>query len=276
MSTLTIETALEQYSSAICAYPVAADSSAGQDFASRLRSKRNLKKVESAIGEAVAWEYLKHRVDTIEAVEPVQGARTPDFRCTSSGSPFFVEVQVITTETVTKWTGLDAHPTGPRPFGPVGTWARKFQGKLSRKTTQGVDTPIPRLVFFLTLHAEATLSRCTKHDVEEVMHSSSFIASPFNPSTGEGGAAFHAVDFHHSAFTNRSLSPMREPISGFLVGGFGYFPNHTRVFGGINPDASHPFDPSWLPSVPLASFAAWPLPESGEVHFHWSRADDGD
>ena len=105
------------------------------------------------------------------------------------------------------------------------------------------------------------------------------ITSKWNPQTGESeGDLYQSTDLSGSVFLSPRPVPgpdgepiahaKYQPISGFLLGGFGLNPSDVRVFGALNPEAIRPFDPELLPDVPFCSFKEWPVTTS--IEFTWT------
>ena len=111
------------------------------------------------------------------------------------------------------------------------------------------------------------------------------ITSKWNPKSGEGeGDLYQSTDLSQSVFLSPTPVPGADgtpiaqakfqPISGFLLGGFGLRPKEVQVFGALNPEASRPFNPGLLPDIPFCSFKEWPV--SSSLEFTWTISEEED
>lgn len=229
------------------------DPAAARHWALRLRSPE-LASVEGAVAEAVAWDFLSHRVDLISPGALATGG--PDFRCEKAGFTFYVEVTNLTRSVVTEWTGLSEELTGPRNYGDLtGLIKREVSGKAG----QGRNLGAPYLVLVTTLHGMASHICVDRAHVAHVLHSTTAISGDFDPDRGEVvGPLRQITRMELSTFTKQfSVDPARRNVSAVLVGGFGTYPD-VRVLGVSHPDPARPFDSSLLHDVPFFEFTAWP------------------
>ncbi len=115
------------------------------------------------------------------------------------------------------------------------------------------------------------------------MGSPPHITGNLNPETGEvEGDLYQSTDLTQSVFLSphpingADGSPIAQakyqPISGFLIGGFGLDSRNVRVLGALNPEASRPFDPTMLPDIPFCSFREWPV--TMEIGFEWTISEN--
>lgn len=214
----------------------------------------DLGSVEGAVAEAVAWDFLVHRVDRIAPGKLSTGG--PDFRCESAGRTFHVEVTNLSRSAVVERTGLAEDLDGWRHYGDL---TGLIKSEVSKKAAQGRNLGVPYLVFVTTLHWTASVICVDRAHVAHVLHSTTAISGDFDPDQGEVvGPLRQVTRMELSAFTNRfSADPARRNVSGVLVGGFGTYPD-VRVLGVSHPDPVHPFESSILQDVPFFEFEVWP------------------
>src|SRR5436190_14901233 len=131
---------LSGWSPSIRAYAnwILADNGAeAKEWEHRINS-HDLRAVEGAVAEAVAWDYLGNRVKRISRYQPAPGAkRSPDFLCTSGDMEFVVEVTNLSRDHVSSLTHLDdcIRPSGGmKAYAP---WDRHLKGVLTAKAGQG-------------------------------------------------------------------------------------------------------------------------------------------
>lgn len=222
-------------------------------WAKRLKSK-GLAHVEGAVAEAVAWDFLSHRVDEIRPGSISEGG--PDFRCVRNGRTFFVEVTNLSRALVTKRTGLTEEVDGAQTYGDLtGLIKQEVKSKAGRASNLGA----PHLVFVTTLHGMASQVCVDRAHVAHVLHSTTGIGGSFDAERGEiVGPLREFTRMELSAFTQAfTVDPARRNVSAVLVGGFGTYPD-VRVLGVRHPDPVHSFDPALFEDVPFFEFTTWP------------------
>lgn len=255
------------------------DYQAGLKWSSRLGSG-NDESAGSAVAEAVAWDYISSRSDSVRLNDKL-GIGGVDFEFSVDGYTYLVEVTNISTEAASTASGM---PDEERSSGYYGLLTKNIRQKVRGKLRQArCQSQYPLLVFVTTLHRNASCS-CINHGaVEFAMGSPSRITGEFNPSTGEvEGDLYESTDLAQSVFlTNRLLyepdglpiaQAKYQPISGFLLGGFGLSGKDVSVLGALNPEATRPFNPDALPDIPFCSFQTWPAKEM--LAFSWNVSEE--
>ncbi len=261
-------------------------------WCARLRSN-DPAQIEAAISEAVAWDWLRCRVDKIDRVRTGR-TRTPDFRCTKNGRTFFVEVTNISLERMTRLCGLEHadHSSGfrtvPQPDGGI-------QNEIAGKVQQGAFASAPYVVLVTTLHDHGSRRMQDDLVIEWVLTSRPALGMTFDPSASDAnGGVFQFVDFDRAAFQlSGSVVPARRTVSAAVFGPFGRVAElmtrrrweaqglvrrmdprlalaDIRARGILHPDALHPFAPELLDDVNFCSFKNWPPRQTVEVQ--WSHA----
>lgn len=246
----------------------------------RKLSGRDPTAVEGAIAEAAAWDFLASHCESCRLHE-IPGVGGVDFEFTMRGQSFLVEVTNISTDAATAASGM---PDTEMFKGCYGLLTRQLRDKVRTKLSQAAKNPgRPTLIFVTTLHWNAG-HICLSHTaIEFAMGSPPKITGRLNRETGATeGELYQSTDLSQSVFLTPSpiLGPdghpvaqaRFQPISGFLVGGFGARPEDVRVLGGLNPEAERPFDPTLLPDTPFCSFREWPVRD--RIAFKWTITDD--
>jgi len=229
-------------------------------------NSRDLPKVEGAVAEALAWDYIGNRVDRIRRFRPTVAAkRCPDFVCSSGGQEFVLEVTNLSRAHVSKITGLDdpiRHDRGAKNYAP---WDRHLKGVLTDKAGQGSALDQPYVVFITTLHIEASVILCSRPHVEMILHSRPHLRSFVDFERDVVGEVENVTDLATAAFTKKhSTEPARRHVSAMLVGGFGAYPD-VRVFGLLHPEAIRPLQPGAIHETPFCYWREWPPREEIEV-----------
>ncbi|MGD8452270.1 MAG: hypothetical protein PVJ57_10670 [Phycisphaerae bacterium] len=259
----------------------AVNQTAGKHWLRRLKSNQS-EQVESAVAEAVVWDFIGRRCDSTFLNES-PGTGGIDFGFVIDGYSFFVEVTNISTKAASTASAMPDRDPFAGHYGLLTKNIRqKIRGKLKQARCRS-DRPL--LVAVTTLHWNASHACINRMAVEFAMGSPPKITGKFNPNTGEvEGDLYQSTDLSQSVF----LSPRpvngpdglpiaqarHQPISGFLVGSFGLSPRSVCVLGALNPEASRPFNPAMLPDIPFCSFREWPV--TTEMGFNWtiSEADE--
>jgi len=251
--------------------------SAAGTWARRLNSP-NVETVEGAVAEAVIWDFIGTRCESTR-LNDMPGTGGVDFEFTAQNQTFLVEVTNISTDAASAASGMpNIDPS--KSFGFYGLLTKQIRQKVRRKLDQvQKQSKHPVLVAVTTLHHNASRACVDRRAFEFAMGSPPSIAFNWNPDTGAvEGKLYESTDLSQSVF----LSPhpilgsdgapvaqaKYQPISGFLIGGFGLSPSNVRVFGGLNPEALRPFDPAILPDIPFCSFREWPA--TSHVNFQWT------
>ncbi len=175
-------------------------------------------------------------------------------------------------------------PDTEKKDGAYGFLTPKIRGKIRRKLSQAQrHSNQPVLVAVTTLHWNAG-ALCVNHKaVEFAMGSTPAITCRINKLTGETvGEPYQSTDLSQSTFLsptpvfdadgNPTIQAKYEPISGFLLGSIGLSPKDVSFFGGLNPNADHPFNPQLLSDIPFCSFTTWPASKS--IEFSWTITEE--
>ncbi len=235
--------------------------------------------VEGAIAEAVAWDWLVHRVDSMGAVN-TSNQRSPDFVCRARSATFFVEVTNISREQMTEITKMQDSELFR---GCYGSAADRLHHEILERAGKGRPLEAPFLMFVTTLHWNASYQMVDRLHVESVLHSPTRISGLIDE-RGEAvpGPIREVTSFGRAAFTRSGTTETARPfLSGVLFGAFGHYPvghldRRDRLVRGIlHPVPNHPFDPSLLPDTSFCRFKTWPpSPEHPEVLLEWTDGKD--
>lgn len=223
---------------------------------------------EGALGEALAWNWLEPRSDEIHLNEhDSQGG--VDFVCTNAAGRYFVEVSTLTTETVTRETGLDHHLSGGAHC--YGDLTRAVMRKVIGKAAQAGGLDQPYVLFIPTVHFQASAITLSTHHLQHILVGHTGIGGRYDPEEGAVvGSSYNVAALDSPAFFKpETLQPTRQHMSGVLVGGFGICPPAVR--GVLHPDPLRPFDRECLPDTCFGRLDPWP-PTNG-LQVVWERAD---
>lgn len=249
------------------------------NWSRRLNSSQSTQ-VEGAIAEAVIWDYLSSRCESVELAE-APGIGGVDFEFSVANNRFLIEVTNISCESATKATEM---PDQELFKGNYNLLTKNIRQKVRNKLTQArKQSEYPLLVAVTTLHQNAGIACIDRRAVEFAMGSPPKITSKWNPQTGDSvGDLYQSTDLSQSVFLSpipvlgpdgESVAQAKyEPISGFLLGGFGLNPKNVSVFGALNPEAKNSFDPKLLPDIPFCSFKEWPVTTS--IDFTWTITEE--
>lgn len=267
---------------AFCEWLAKIDEKAATLWSDRLRAN-DLQESEGAIAEAVAWDYFAHRADPVGLMDK-PGTGGVDFCFAVNTERFLLEVTNISTDTATANCGM---PDSLMHKGNYGLLTKQVRACVRRKIDQAIrshtESSLPLLVAVTTLHSSASVHCMRRHAVEFAMSSDPKITWRVNVEIGESdGAVYQSTDLKRSVFLSPTpiLGPggepiaqaRFEPISGFVLCGFGVNPSYVRPYGGLNPAAALPFEPRLLSDIPFCSFARWPV--SDGIEFDWTITDE--
>lgn len=252
---------------------------AAKQWSNRLKSSQS-DQTESAVAEAVMWDYIVSRCESVRLADlPGQGG--VDFEFSVNGKQFCVEVTNIS---IAAATNASRMPDQDSSNGYFSLLTQRIRQKVRNKLTQSrKQTAHPLLVAVTTLHQNASCLCVNRSAVEFAMSSPPKITMRFNPQKGESeGEPYQSTDLSQSVFLSPTLllgpdgeqivQAKYQPISGFLLGGLGLEPQNVHVFGALNPEAAHPFDPPLLPDIPFCSFKRWPV--STSIEFDWTITEE--
>lgn len=242
--------------------------SACKFFLKRL-SSRDSAKVEGALGEAVAWNWLEPRCGQIELQESGDGGL--DFVCSPREGVFLVEVTTLTIAKASKRTGLD-HELAERGPKFYGTATTAIKEKILAKCGQDKELSRPLVIFVVTLHFEVTAIAFQCRHLEELLVGKRVLTWKMNADlSGPAGPLYERCTSDHSLFFESETQTLaRRNVSAVLIGGFGIRPPDCVVRGVLHPDPVRPFDPGWLPDVCFGRIEPWPLCSASRVS--WQNA----
>lgn len=259
----------------------AEDHALGVEWSRKLNSAESTQ-VEGAVAEAVVWDFVGCRCNSVRLAE-VHGQGGVDFEFVIDDQPFLVEVTNISIESAASSSSM---PDSGSFKGMYGLLTKRIRQKVRGKFRQArLQTKCPLLVAVTTLHWNASHACVNRQAVEFAMSSPPRITSKWNPKSGEcEGDLYQSTDMRQSVFLSPTMvqgadgfpiaQARYQPISGFLLGGFGLRPKEVQVFGALNPVASHPFDLGLLPDIPFCSFKEWPV--SSTLDFTWTISEEED
>ncbi len=200
-----------------------------------------------------------------------EGEGGVDFACSSDGRAYYVEVSTLTTEIVTRETGLPELPSaGASSYRPA---TRAVMRKVQGKAVQAAGLDKPYLLFIPILHFQASAITLSTSHLEQILVGSTGVGAAFDPAAGAvvGDLRSVAMLDYPCFFRPRTLEPIRRHMSALLVGGFGLVPPDCTVGGVLHPDPLRPFDRACLPDACFGRLDPWP-PADG-LRIVWELAD---
>ncbi len=225
--------------------------------------------LEAAMCEAKFWRLLTDCGVEVKPNTDLTGRkRAPDFKCKKAGTTFYLEATCMRIDTVTNATGLSPSKT----CGSHALLTRKITQECINKTPQCADLDNPCLLGIGTFHYPASGLCFTKRRVEEILTGETGFAVRLDLEKGERVGEFYPyTSLKSAAFLRRStganIDTCRNPLSGLLLGGFGY--EIPRVYGVLHPEAVRPFDPNLLNRISFCRLA------TGERHGSLSTEWEG-
>jgi hypothetical protein len=249
---------------------------------------------EAAMSEAAVRRTLEEYGLTVSPNENVAaGTGGPDFRCGLDGRHFYVEVACMSIKKLevalfgkkkkkkgkrNKDRSAEAKtpkkkrrkPSLIRPWRPFGVIEAVFQ-KCMKKAKQFVRADGPVLLAGATWHSEGMTF--TRDHVRFVLTGETQMAWSLNVDTQETSDAYHLTKLRN-AFCflelkegRREVEIAHPQIAGVLLCPVN-FPSMSPI-GVLHPQATHSFDPGFLPNVDFAQVEYDPLKR--QLHVHWPQ-----
>ncbi len=227
---------------------------------------------EAAMCEAGVRRLLQqHSVEVVPNEDLTGNQQRVDFRCSSQGGNFFVEVACIPIAKATQMTGLDngARMNVTRNPTPLnGAIHRKCKGK----ARQCGNHAAPVLLAVGTWHGEAAMLSimppCPSMLLTGITTMTVFLDKESGVATGEPR---YESDLQTAAFIRRSQDSefefARSSISGLLLCGLSLDP--IVKVGLLHPNPARAFSPSTLPGVPFGKVEV--NHDTGTLHVEWTE-----
>jgi hypothetical protein len=230
---------------------------------------------KAAQAEAIAFSWLRAEN---QQPKPFEDTSTggPDFECISPNSDqFLVEVTSLDSEVVSKRSGLPLSISGPggQAYGLI---TESLFSEVKNKARQLGQFALPGVLAITSDHffAGMLLDRLA---AEYLMTSAPQINVPLG-----GGPTYTTTDLKHSAFYQRLkvldasgapiIQPRRQSVSAVLL--IAVYPHEVQMVGVLHPEATHPFNPAWLPKVPFLKSKGLFLPDR-PITTEWIQAEAG-
>ncbi len=235
----------------------------------RLR-KGNL---EAACCEAA---FRRHLISLGVIVEPNEVLRAngsgPDFRCSSNGSHFYVEVTCVLRSTATQKSGILDGSTRWAAFDPCGMIDAIFS-ECANKASQCRDMDAPTIVAVGTFHANAARTCFKRAQVASVLTGKTKIAWDIDTFSGQQtGDSYQVTALEKAAFLKPDLREgvgfARCSISAVLLCGLGI----SRCLGVLHPNPAKPFNPAVLPGIVFGSIEIDRA--TGRLRVSWTGGGD--
>lgn len=210
--------------------------------------------------EAVVFSIL-HAKQKNPVPAEIIGAGGVDFHCRpNSEAEFVVEVTALHAEAVARKSGLTGR-FDDSENNRVGSFAMITSSLLSEaigKARQMANYPMPRVLFLVSSHGDASMLMGTRGAKELLTGTTSF-SVPLGGSTD--GIALSAT-LQNSVFMRLNSSgdgvePARQSISAVIL--VGLTPHGCGLVGVLHPAPAHSFDPRTFSSVPFLKLIEWPI-----------------
>lgn len=231
--------------------------------------------VEAAMCEAAIRRLLESlKVAVQPNIDLTADGRSPDFLCTRSGQPFYVDATCIEEDTVTRRTCLRNDGslqtlTNPEPL----NWA--IFNKCIEKASQFKGLTLPGLVAIGTFHGEAAMFSFSPPWPDMILTGMATRSVTIDKdSLSSVGAITQTSELRSAAFlrfeNGDEIGFARSSISGLLLCGLSLQP--AWIIGLLHPNPARPFDPKLLPRV---SFGCVEVShKSGDLRVHWPEGND--
>ena len=229
--------------------------------------------VEAACCEAAFRRHLISLGVIVEANEVLRANGSgPDFRCSSNGSHFYVEVTCVLRSTATQKSGILDGSTRWAAFDPCGMIDAIFS-ECANKASQCRDMDAPTIVAVGTFHTNAAMTCFKRAYVTSVLTGKSKMAWDIDTCTGQQtGDSYQVTALEKAAFLKPDLREgvgfARCSISGVLLCGLGI----SRCLGVLHPNPARSFDPSLLPSIDFGSVEIGRT--TCQLRVHWTGGGD--
>ena len=221
---------------------------------------------EAAQAEAVVFSILHAKRKNPRPAEVI-GTGGVDFHCRPEGeAEFVVEVTALKNETVTRKSGL----AGPSEGNRVGSFAMitsSLLGEAVNKASQLANYPMPRVLFLVSSHPDASLLMGA-HGATELLTGTTAFSVPLTPS--DAGVKMVARPRNSVFFrlntAGDSVVPARQSISAIIlttITGRG-----ANLIGVIHPEPAHPFNPKSFETVHFLKLREWPV-EGDRLSIEW-------
>lgn len=229
---------------------------------------------ESAVGEAAVRRFLSANKLHVIPNEDLDGdTRTPDYRCETELSHFYVEVSRISIQNAIDITGLSDSPNGEFVRNPSSLSRKVFQ-ICRNKATQCANSDAPVLLAITTAHSKAAMHSFGPPYTDMILCGKTTMTVSINLETlkSDGSVRLDSQVYESAFFTpdeEDEVVAARRTISGLLLCGItlGRQPDEMWVTGLLNPNAVRPFEIEMLPTVRFRS--AEYDPYTGQLHLYW-------
>lgn len=229
---------------------------------------------EAALAESGVRRWLTSQSVAAEPNEELTGAeQRPDFKCSSGGGTFYVEVTHIATEKATELTGLSEEANmvvNPTPLN------RAVQAICTKKTAQCSNQDAPVLVAVGTFHGAAAVFSFSPPWPDMILTGMTTTKVIINKRTMSAVDVRQTSELQTAAFLrfeqSNEICFARSSISGLLLCGLSLEP--AWVIGVLHPNPVRPFDSTLLPDVAFGRVKIAD-DQTGDLRVHWTNGRCG-
>ncbi|MYH80287.1 hypothetical protein F4141_06225, partial [Candidatus Poribacteria bacterium] len=225
--------------------------------------------------EAVTFHFLKTCVDEVKINEHPRDGGT-DFLCKTADSEFIAEVTSITTDTVTKKSGLKddlTEGTTVQTFSPI---TQKLCDTVNSKESQMLKYNYPGILVIASDHPLAD-TLFDPFDAQRLLVGDMKIGFSIATMRQEmqERSTTNVTELKYSCFlqVNQDWDVCNRSISAVLL--FHISGASAFILGILHPDPLHNFSPKLLPSIPFIRLKKWP-PEDSILGVEWVKYEENE
>ena len=225
--------------------------------------------------EAVTFHFLKTCVDEVKINEHPRDGGT-DFLCKTGDSEFIAEVTSITTDTVTKKSGLKddlTEGTTVQTFSPI---TQKLCDTVNSKESQMSKYNYPGILVIASDHPLAD-TLFDPFDAQRLLVGDMKIGFSIATERQEmqERSTTNVTELKYSCFlqVNQDWDVCNRSISAVLL--FHISGASAFILGILHPDPIHNFSPKLLSSIPFIRLKKWP-PEDSILGVEWVKYEDNE
>ena len=234
------------------------------------RLKDNL---TGARAEAVSFHFFRSYVDEIKVNETRNEGGT-DFLCKTGDSEFIAEITSISTESVTKKSGLKNELTEGITVQTISPITQKLCDTVNSKQCQMSKYNYPGILIIASDHDLAD-TLLDPFDTQRLLVGDMTIgvSTPTNRQATQELSPINQTELKYGCFlqVNPGWEVCNRSISAVLL--FHISGVNAFLLGILHPDPKHKFSPKLLPSIPFIRLKKWP-PEGNILEVEWVKYEE--
>ena len=239
----------------------------------RVRLEGNESSERGAKSEAVAYHFLKNKVEQVKVYETLNKGGV-DFACQTDDFKFFVEVTHIDNKSISEMSGLEnelSSGTSARFYSKIG---QILYGAVEHKASQMSGYECPTILVIACSHEHAG-SLLGTIDAQWLLVGENKIRMSGFKKSGGFTSVNNVTEMENSCFLrwNAGWESAHRDISAILF--FDVSGASAFVLGILHPHPKHEFLPEVLPSTPFVRLKEWP-PTSDKFEIEWVRYENNE